>query len=109
MDKFHALAEALPGNVEWCVAPHEALAGAVKIENLYELACWLAGARLYIGNDAGITHLAAAVGTPVVAIFGPTDPRVWSPRGKSVHVVAGELESLPVEAVLEAANKVLSA
>jgi ADP-heptose:LPS heptosyltransferase len=33
---------------------------------------WLATARLYIGNDSGITHLAAAVGTPVVALFGPT-------------------------------------
>ena len=34
-----------------------------------ELACWLASARAYIGNDSGIAHLAAAVGTPVVAIF----------------------------------------
>ena len=44
---------------------------------------WPAGlrvARVYIGNDSGITHLAAAVGTPVVAIFGPTDPAVWAYR-----------------------------
>src|ERR1017187_111034 len=48
------------------------LAGAVRMDNLYELGCWLAKARMYIGNDSGITHLAAAVGTPVLALFGPT-------------------------------------
>jgi heptosyltransferase-3 len=108
MAKFRALVERLPGRVEWCAAPHEQLPGAVKIENLYDLACWIAGARLYIGNDAGITHLAAAVGVPVVAIFGPTDPAVWAPRGKTVRVVAGDIESLPVETVRDAVMKVLS-
>ena len=62
------------------------LAGAVRIDDLYELACWLASAQLYIGNDSGITHLAAAVGTPVLALFGPTDPAVWAPRGPNVRV-----------------------
>jgi len=38
---------------------------------------------LYIGSDSGVSHLAAAVGIPVVAVFGPTDPRVWAPLGKS--------------------------
>jgi heptosyltransferase-3 len=109
MAKFRALAERLPGHVEWCAAPHEQLPGAVKIENLYELACWIAGARLYIGNDAGITHLASAVGVPVVAIFGPTDPAVWAPRGERVRVVAGDLESLSADTVLEAVRKLLNA
>ena len=59
---------------------------AVRIDDLYELACWLAGAGLYIGNDSGITHLAAAVGTPVLAFFGPTDPEVWAPRGPHVRM-----------------------
>jgi heptosyltransferase-3 len=108
MAKFRALAERLPGPVEWCVAPHQQLPGAVKIENLYELACWIAGARLYIGNDTGTTHLAAAAGVPVVAIFGPSNPTVWAPRGKAVRVVAGDLESLPVDTVLEAVLKLLS-
>ena len=107
MSKFRALAECLPGRVEWCAGPHEPLAGAVQIENLLELARWLAGARLFIGNDAGITHLAAAVGTPVVAIFGPTDPKQWSPRGDNVRVVSGDLESLSVEAVRSAAIQLL--
>ena len=57
-----------------------------RIADLYDLACWLASARLYIGNDSGITHLAAAAGAPVLALFGPTDPAVWAPRGPNVRV-----------------------
>lgn len=49
----------------------------------------LAGARVYLGNDSGVTHLAAAVGCPTVAVFGPTDPGVWAPRGGLVRVVRG--------------------
>jgi len=47
-------------------------------------------AALYVGNDSGITHLAAAVGVPVVALFGPTDPARWAPRGGRVEVLAQE-------------------
>jgi len=75
----------------------------VRITNLYELACWLATARLYIGNDSGITHLAAAVGTPVVALFGPTDPRIWAPRGPQIRLIAKPaLEEITVDEVLAA-------
>jgi ADP-heptose:LPS heptosyltransferase len=87
--KFRALAEKLERvmPVKWCAGEEDPpLAGAVRIDNLYELACWLTKARLYIGNDSGITHLAAAVGTPVLALFGPTDPEVWAPRGPHVRV-----------------------
>jgi heptosyltransferase-3 len=42
-------------------------------------AALLAGARIYIGPDTSITHLAAAAGCPTVALFGPGDPRVWGP------------------------------
>ncbi len=108
MSKFRALAERLPGPVEWCAAPHEQLPGARKIENLYELGRWLAGARAFVGNDAGIAHLAAAVGAPVVAIFGPTDPGVWAPRGRQVRIVAGELDNIPVDEVAAAVESLLS-
>jgi len=57
------------------------------IDDLYELACWISTARLYIGNDSGISHLAAAVGTPVIAIFVATDPSIWAPRGGHVRVL----------------------
>lgn len=38
----------------------------------------------YVGNDSGVTHLAAACGTSTVALFGPTNPAVWGPRGREV-------------------------
>lgn len=52
------------------------------------LTAWLAQGRLYVGNDSGVSHLAAASGIPTIAIFGATDPRVWAPRGVEVHIVA---------------------
>jgi len=102
LDRYLELADRLKIPVRWCAGPEEQLPGAVHIDDLYELACWLATARVYIGNDAGITHLAAAVGTPVVALFGPTDPRLWAPRGPSVHVIAKPaLADITVEEVLD--------
>jgi heptosyltransferase III len=44
-----------------------------------ELAALLGQARLYVGPDTSITHLAAASGCPTVALYGPTDPRLWGP------------------------------
>ncbi len=89
LENFRALASKLERvmPVRWCAGPEDPpLGNALRIEDLYELACWLAKARLYIGNDSGVTHLAAAVGTPVLALFGPTDPTVWAPRGPNVRV-----------------------
>jgi ADP-heptose:LPS heptosyltransferase len=73
-----------------------------RFESLLELAEWMAGARLYIGNDSGITHLAAAVGTPVIAIFGPSDPRIWAPPRAKV------LRNPSIENVLSAASEQLA-
>jgi heptosyltransferase III len=89
LEKFRALASKLARTmpVQWCAGEQDPpFEGAVRIDDLYQLACWLAGAGLYIGNDSGVTHLAAAVGTPVLALFGPTDPAVWAPRGSNVRV-----------------------
>jgi heptosyltransferase-3 len=44
-----------------------------------ELAALLARAAIYVGPDTSVTHLAAASGCPTVALFGPTDPRLWGP------------------------------
>jgi heptosyltransferase III len=105
LNRFLELATRLALPVQWSAGPQEELGDAVRFENLYDLACWLASARVYIGNDSGITHLAAAVGTPVVAIFGPTDPVIWAPRGQRVTVVsASSLDAISVDAVLRAVN-----
>jgi ADP-heptose:LPS heptosyltransferase len=55
---------------------------------LRELIALIAGARLYVGNDSGPTHLAAAAGIPVVAIFGPTNWRQWRPWRTEHRVVS---------------------
>jgi len=54
---------------------------------LGRVAALLKKATLYLGNDSGITHLAAACGVPTIAIFGPTDPRIWGPRGPRVKII----------------------
>jgi heptosyltransferase-2 len=65
----------------------------------------LARSAVYVGNDSGVTHLAAAWGAPTVALFGPTDPRVWAPLGPRVTVVrapGGRMQDLAVEEVTAA-------
>jgi len=95
-----------------------------------QLGALLEGVDLFVGHDTGATHLAVAVGAPVVAIFGPSDPRVYGPyRGRSVVLwhqvgcnpclVRGRwnascrrfrcIEAVTVEEVLEAARSLLSA
>lgn len=44
-----------------------------------QLSGLLAGARVYVGPDTSVTHLAAASGCPTIALYGPTDPRLWGP------------------------------
>ena len=76
----HATCERLPPNIPAAVG---------RFENLENAAALISRAALYVGNDSGITHLAAALGAPTVAVFGPTDPMVWRPLGRSVRVVRG--------------------
>jgi len=63
------------------------------------LAAVLARAVLYLGNDSGVSHLAAAVGVPSVVIFGPTDPAIWAPRGRDVRIVRGTALCAPCDSV----------
>jgi ADP-heptose:LPS heptosyltransferase len=46
---------------------------------LSEIKALLAGAELFVGNDSGPAHMAAALGVPSVVVFGPTDPAIWGP------------------------------
>lgn len=55
--------------------------------DLMTTAAIVAGSRLYIGGDTGVSHIAAAVGSAVVAIFGPTNPRRYRPIGERVRVL----------------------
>jgi ADP-heptose:LPS heptosyltransferase len=110
LPNYEALASRINrAKIEWTAGPEEVLRRATRFENLAGLASWLRGARLYIGNDSGITHLAAAVGVPTLALFGPTDPARWAPRGENVTLLRNNpIEDLSVASVLEAANQRLS-
>ena len=49
----------------------------------------------YLGNDSGISHLAAALEIPTVVVFGPTDPSFWSPRGITVRILSPDCSCAP--------------
>jgi len=67
---------------------------------LPHLAAVLARCHLFIGNDSGVTHLAASVGAPVVALFIATDPARWGPRG-CAHILRGDPSVEDVRALCE--------
>jgi heptosyltransferase-3 len=67
-------------------------------------------ASAFVGNDSGVSHLAAAVGAPGVVIFGPTDPARWRPRGTggdaSIRVLRREpIDSIETREVADAISK----
>jgi hypothetical protein len=75
------------------------------------LGATLARAGLFVGNDSGVAHLAAASGAPTLTLFGPTDPLLWAPVGPSVAALrapGGVLSGLTVDAVVAAASSLSS-
>jgi len=64
---------------------------------LKTLAAILSNCDLYLGNDSGITHLAAALDIPTIALFGPTDPKVWAPLGHKVYILQGRVQCSPCD------------
>ncbi|QYK48129.1 MAG: glycosyltransferase family 9 protein [Phycisphaeraceae bacterium] len=69
-------------------SPQTSQCGWALINSLDELASELVHARAFVGFDTGPTHLAAQLGLPTLALFGPTDPNRWSPIGPLVLVLA---------------------
>lgn len=51
------------------------------------LAAAISRCRMFVGHDTGVAHLAAAVGTPCVVLFGPTEPGIWAPYGENITVL----------------------
>ena len=62
----------------------------IKDADLVEISQLLKRVDLYIGFDSGVTHLAAALGIPTIAIFGPTDVERWRPKGPLVDVILAQ-------------------
>lgn len=100
---------------------------AGKADLVTAFAC-LKRARLFIGNDSGAMHLAAAAGTPTIGLFGPSDERLYAPWGDHTRVVRGprsyeqiravdpafgqalcHMMDLPVESVVSAARQLIKA
>jgi len=98
-----------------------------KADLLTAYAC-LKRSRLFIGNDSGAMHLAAAAGCPTIGLFGPSDERLYAPWGEHTRVVRGprsyeqiravdpgfgqalcHMMDLPVETVVSAAKDLLKA
>jgi heptosyltransferase-2 len=69
--------------------------------SLPELMSEISRCRAFVGNDSGITHLAAYIGCPTTILFGPTDPRVWGSLGRRARVLwKRKLEDISVDEVL---------
>jgi ADP-heptose:LPS heptosyltransferase len=100
------------------------LAGKVNLITIY--AC-LKRARLFIGNDSGLMHMAAAAGAPTIGLFGPSNEQLYAPWGPATRVVRGprtyeqiravdpdfkqalcHMMDLPVDAVTAAAKDLLA-
>jgi len=124
-EKFAAIAEYLSGKgiltVAVAAANEEAVLRAVKGSasvpvitfsdlSLPEITALAARSRLFVGNDSGIAHIAAAVGKPCVVIFGSSNIDHWRPYTDAPNeVVSAEdgIEKVSVEMVIEAIEGVL--
>jgi len=96
--QFGGKAVALLGPVEAERQGFEHLSAACLVASgldLAQLAALLARCDLYVGNDSGVTHLAAAVGARTLVIFGPSDERQWAPRGPRVSILRRHIACSP--------------
>lgn len=105
--------EAEEGRLERLASALAPPKGRVEIARslpLPELASRLAGCQAFVGHDSGITHLAAALGLPVLALWGDTCAEVWRPLGDHVRLVRASegLPRLRVEIVLNEIQKLIS-
>lgn len=62
---------------------------------LPQMAAFISACSLYIGNDSGVSHLAAALNIPTICLFAASDPDLWKPTGREVHVIKSNLSCSP--------------
>jgi ADP-heptose:LPS heptosyltransferase len=72
-----------------------AIPSLVARDRLELLPRLLARLACLVSSDTGVAHLAAAVGTPTVTLFGPTDPRLTAPRSRAARTVEGRAPCAP--------------
>lgn len=86
-----------PQDGEVCAELLAASRGALPIargQSVPALAALLRRCVAYVGNDSGVSHLAGMLGVPTLALFGPTDPELWTPLGSRVRVLCAPDSSL---------------
>jgi heptosyltransferase III len=120
LPRFAALAEAVSCGRPWLLVEGPAEIGSLETLRRVPgarvasgvpprvLGAALARAGTYVGNDSGVTHLAASWGAPVLALFGPTDPRSWAPVGPQVSILrapGGDLSTLALDDVVGAVRR----
>lgn len=104
-----------PGDAERAMAAPllAALPEAIDLTgrlSLSEAAAVLRRAALFVGNDSGLMHLAAAAGAPTLGLFGPTNAAEYAPAGPDARAVLADgaaMDSLPVSRVVAAARALL--
>ena len=104
-----------PGDAERAMAAPllRALPDAIDLAGMLcipEAAACLARAALFVGNDSGLMHLAAAAGAPTLGLFGPTNAAEYAPSGRCAATTAaatGKMQDLTVEQALAAATALL--
>jgi heptosyltransferase-2 len=83
----------------------------VSNQSIRLVAALISQLQLFVTNDTGVMHVAAATGTPTLSLFGPTDPLQWAPIGakhRYVWTEDGRIDSIQSERVLEEAREMLS-
>jgi heptosyltransferase II len=96
-----------PGEEERTARERFASATLLPGVSLGVYAALMQQAGLMLSNDTGPGHMAAAVGTPLVSVMGPSDPRLWHPWGDSATVLGGHGTWPQAEAVLAACRAAL--
>jgi heptosyltransferase-3 len=105
-----------PGGAEALMAKPvlDALPDAIDLVgrlSLPEIAAFLARSSLFVGNDSGLMHLAAAAGAPTLGLFGPTNAAEYAPAGQRAVALTGAgttMDSISVDAAVEAVERLLS-
>ncbi len=102
-----------PAEAEMAAALLAQLPGAVDLVGrleLPEVAACLERSALFVGNDSGLMHLAAAAGAPTIGLFGPTDAATYAPAGLravAVEGTGGQMAAITVQQVASAARALL--
>ncbi len=93
-----------PGENPGLVRGVEALSGLP----LSEVIALIRGASLFVGNDSGPAHIAAACGTPLVVLFGASDAQVWAPwkAPEAAQIARPSMDDIRVDEVLAAVDRV---